>query len=249
MSHYLQSITYFRMAQQYKQYKDCTMLNDKEMPLIIDIETTGIPAGRGFGKGFLPYHNLAAYQCARLVQASWLLCKINQGKLETIRTRDFVIRPQGFCIPKDSTEIHGISHEHALTSGTELKHVLETLQADLATDEAEMLIAHNAQFDLSILKSEMHRIKHPGLQSFANKPVVCTMAATTNLCQLPFASSSYGGSKYKYPKQSELYYWLTGKQMENAHNSLHDVNNLCIIIEQLQCKHAGILRPTTQDQL
>lgn len=219
------------------------------MPLIIDVETTGIPLGRGFGKGFLPCHNLAAYQGARLVQASWLLCKINEDKLETISTRDFIIRPEGFVIPQSSTEIHRISHEHALTVGIELQHVLDILHEDLAKDEAEMLIAHNAQFDLSILKSEMHRINHPGLQMFASKPVVCTMAATTALCQLPFASPSYGKSNFKFPKQSELYHWLTGKQMQNAHNSLCDVTNLCEIVEQLQSKHHGLLRPVLQDQM
>lgn len=218
------------------------------MPLVIDVETTGIPV-RGFGKGFIPYHNLAAYQGARLVQASWLLCKINEGKLETINTRDFIIRPQGFVIPNSSTEIHRISHEHASEVGKELKEVLDILEEDLATDEAEMLIAHNAQFDISILKSEMHRIHHPGLQLFASKPVVCTMAATTALCKLPFASPSYGKTNYKFPKQSELFYWLTGRHMENAHNSLHDVANLCVIVEQLQSKHHGLLRPVLQDKL
>lgn len=122
------------------------------MPLIIDVETTGIPLSHGFGKGFLPYHNLAAYQGARLVQASWLLCQINEGRLDIINTRDFILRPQGFVIPKSSTDIHGISNEHALEVGKDIREVLDILQEDLATDEAEMLIAHNAQFDLSISK-------------------------------------------------------------------------------------------------
>ncbi len=212
------------------------------MPLIIDVETTGLPAGRGGSKGFLPYHNLAAYQGARLVQASWLLCKINLGKLEIVETRDFIVRPHRFVI-------HSITHEHALSFGTEIKQVLDILQEDLAKDEAEMLIAHNAQFDISILKSEMHRIQHPGLQSFASKPVVCTMAATVTLCKLPFASPSYGNSNFKYPKQSELFHWLTGRHMQNAHNSLHDVTNLCVIVEQLQSQRPGLLRPVLQDNL
>ena len=200
------------------------------MPIVIDVETTGLPTSRGFGKGFADFRHLPAYDRARVVQASWLVC---DDGLAVLKTRDFLVRPDGFVVHEDSTRIHGISHERAVAEGVPIGDVLDALHADLLGGGA--LVAHNADFDTNVLKSEMHRAGRADcLAAFSEAPVVCTMLATVDACRLEFKGGPWlGGPRYKFPKQSELYERFVGGEMSGAHNSLHDVTNLLEILRRM----------------
>lgn len=44
-----------------------------------------------------------------------------------------------------------------------------------------------------------------------------------------------------YDASGKVKHWLTRRRMENAHNSLYDVKNLCAIVEQLRCREPGCM--------
>lgn len=198
------------------------------MPLVIDVETIGLPARR-WGR-CAPYTDLWAYRDARAVQISWALLT---PRLQVRRTVDKLVRPRGFVIPATSTAIHGIDHARAVNDGVAIEEILQLLQEDLAAPEADCLVAHNADFDRSVLLSEAFRAGHPVLQTLLRKPVVCTMLSTVDYCKLPFATPRRGSTGYKYPRQEELYTLVLGRPMQHAHDALQDVLNLVSIMQGL----------------
>ena len=91
------------------------------------------------------------------------------------------------------------------------------------------LVAHNADFDINIFKSELYRHELYELLEHMNKiKVVCTMKSTKDLIG---SLNKFG--KVKNPNLKELYTYATGREMENHHNSLYDVINLHEAISEL----------------
>jgi DNA polymerase III epsilon subunit-like protein len=174
------------------------------MYLFFDTETTGLPLNWK-----APVSDLNNWP--RLVQLAYLFYDRNGNK---ITGGDFIIKPEGFIIPKDASRIHGISTEWANQEGNPLQTVLDEFQGLI--DEAEFLVAHNMSFDEKIMGAEFLRKKMP--DSIATKRKICTMQSTTNFCAI---SGPYG---YKWPKLSELHYKLFGTGFDEAHNASVDIN-------------------------
>ena len=174
------------------------------MYLFFDTETTGLP--RSWKAPVTDINNWP-----RLVQLAYLYYDKNGNK---ISGGDFIIKPEGFTIPLDSSRIHGISTERALAEGKPLINVLQDSQSFIS--EAEVLVAHNISFDEKIVGAEFLRA---GMKnSIPSKNKICTMQSTTNFCAI---NGPYG---YKWPKLSELYYKLFKSNFEEAHNAAADIN-------------------------
>ena len=56
------------------------------------------------------------------------------------------------------------------------------------------IIAHNASFDINILKNEMRHLGFPDID--LSKYVYCTKKNTVNLCKIPIEGKNY----YKFPQ-------------------------------------------------
>lgn len=173
------------------------------MYLFFDTETTGLPKNYK-----APLSDLENWP--RLVQVAWLVTD-DGGK--DIKSAEYIIKPNGFSIPAEASDIHGITDKIANRSGVAIKPVLEEIAADIAT--AAVLIAHNIQFDEKILGAEFLRIS--SANHLEAKPRKCTMHASTEFCQLP------GPRGNKWPKLQELYKRLFRKEFPNTHNALADV--------------------------
>lgn len=173
------------------------------MYLFFDTETTGIP--RNYKA---PASDLRNWP--RLVQIAWLLA---DEKANEMASAEFIVKPDGFTIPRDATRIHGITHEMALQNGVDLKSVLSAIMPDI--DKASMLIAHNMSFDEKILGAEFLRAGHPDF--VAAKKRKCTMQGATDFCRLP---GPYG---YKWPTLQQLHAKLFSESIEGAHHALVDV--------------------------
>lgn len=154
--------------------------------IIFDTETTGIIKNM-----FAPPSCSSAYPY--IVQLAWMLVEENKSKEHC-----YLIQPKGYNIPKESTNIHGISHSDAEEKGIEKKKVLELFWNDVK--KADYLLSHHADFDSKIIAAECYRVSIDNFLS--TQKIYCTMKSTTQLCQLP---GPYG---YKYPKLKELYSYL-----------------------------------------
>lgn len=173
------------------------------MYLFFDTETTGLPKNWK-----APVTDLENWP--RLVQLACLLYD-NSGNL--ISSVDYIIKPNGFTIPIESSNIHGISHERAISQGKDLQNVL--LEFNLMIEQADYLVAHNISFDEKVVGAEFLRAGISNILSLKNK--ICTMEEATDFCAI---DGPYG---YKWPKLSELHFKLFGTGFEEAHNAAVDI--------------------------
>lgn len=178
--------------------------------LFFDTETTGLPQGE-------LYHFSETDKFPRLVQLSFLLFDQSQ---QLIKSGNFIIKPDGFTIPSETTKIHGITQEKAISDGVSVFHALGEFMS--AVIQSDYIIAHNLNFDFNIIGSEAVRagFERQYNKIFLYKEKVCTMQTTTNLLKIP--RSKVNGSIYKYPNLSELYFYLFGSFFKNAHNAFND---------------------------
>jgi len=178
-------------------------MQNNNIYLFFDTETTGLPQD---WKAPVSDTN----NWPRIVQIAWVLSSQDDGRLES---KDFIIKPEGFSIPKESSDVHGISTEQAYEEGKDLLDVLTEFDKDLRN--STRLVAHNISFDEKVLGAEFIR---KGIENdFFEKRRLCTMQKSTDYCKLP---GRYG---YKWPTLSELHITLFGKDFEDAHNAMGDV--------------------------
>ncbi len=182
--------------------------NDR-MFFVFDTETTGIPRSRK-----AQVTDLGNWP--RVVELAWSLY---DAAGEPVSAAEYRVRPDGFRIPADATWVHGITTADATAHGRPVAEVLTAFLADL--DRAQTLVAHNLAFDRPILGAEFVRLGHD-LQTvrgrFLDRPGVCTMKATIDLCAIP---GRFG--KPKFPSLEELHQRLFGEAPPAGHRALADV--------------------------
>lgn len=173
------------------------------MYLFFDTETTGLPRD-----WHAPVDNLENWP--RMIQLAWLLYD-DTGR--EVRRYENIIRPDGFEIPLEASNVHGITTERALSCGVGLDDALREFAEVLSGSRT--LVAHNIGFDEKIAGAEFLRA---GIASrMFEIPKICTMHSSTDFCQLP---GKYG---YKWPNLTELHKILFGRGFSGAHDALADV--------------------------
>jgi DNA polymerase III epsilon subunit-like protein len=171
------------------------------MYLFFDTETTGLPLD----------WNAPAEQFPRLVQLAYLLF----DKDKTLyRSDNFIIKPEGFEIPKSVSDLHGITTEIALNEGENLKEILNIFVEHL--NNTKYIIGHNLSFDRKIIRGEF--IRNSIEYNSDDKIKICTMNSSRKYCNIK------GVRGTKLPTLQELHIKLFGKSFEEAHNALADVN-------------------------
>jgi DNA polymerase-3 subunit epsilon len=102
--------------------------------LFFDTETTGLPTN---------WKAPAGEAWPHIVSLSWLL----MSDADTVLSEgNYIVKPEGYTIPEESSRVHGITTETALQQGLPLKTVLgEFLQS---CSLAGLLVAHNLSFDI-----------------------------------------------------------------------------------------------------
>ncbi len=176
------------------------------MYLIFDTETTGLPKNWN-----APVTDVDNWP--RCVQIAW---QLHDRMGELVEHEDYLIRPDGFNIPYDAEQVHGISTELALEQGHDLEYVLGRFNEALS--RATQVVGQNLGFDLSIMGCEFYR---SGIETALEAiPVLDTCTETTaELCQIP--GGRYG--KFKLPTLTELHEKLFDEPFEEAHNATADV--------------------------
>ncbi len=174
------------------------------MYLFFDTETTGLP--RNYQAPLDDFLNWP-----RIVQIAWSLYDAEGNQWESY---NYIIKPEGFIIPPESTKIHRISQERALRDGVKLHSALEHFLRDVKG--AAHLVAHNIDFDEKIVGAELLRESLPNFLSSADK--ICTMKSSVQYCRLP-----NGRGSYKWPNLTELYHCLFSSSFPEAHDAVFDV--------------------------
>jgi DNA polymerase III epsilon subunit-like protein len=178
-------------------------MEDKQLYLFFDTETTGLP--KDYNAPSTDSDNWP-----RVVQLAFI---VMDAEGNVVKKRDYIIKPNGFEIPPETSAIHGITTEIAMEKGLDLEDVLYLFL--LAVKKSEFIIGHNVSFDVKVVRAELHRLGFPDI--FEDKIKVCTMQSSTKFCELP---GLYG---FKWPKLQELHKKLFDCEFEEAHNALADI--------------------------
>ena len=191
------------------------------MYLIFDTETTGLPK-----RWNAPVTDTDNWP--RCIQIAWQLHDAMGNLLEH---QDYLVAPDGFDVPYEAEQIHGISTALAQKEGLPLIQVLDRFQAAVA--KAHFVVGQNVGFDLNIIGAEFHRA---GIENvLAQKPVLDTCTeATAGMCQI----AGGRGGKFKFPTLTELHAYLFGTPFSEAHNATADVEATTrCFLELLRLKH------------
>lgn len=183
--------------------------------LIFDTETTGLPKN-----GDIPAENKPD-NWPHAVSISWIILESDDN--EIIKRRKYIIRPEGWTIPQESINIHGISELKANLSGHKLQDVL----LEFITESYDILVAHNLKFDYNVLRNAMIWDLKWGFNPLT-KPSCCTMKLSTDICMLPGRNGTM-----KYPRLSELYIEVMKREPipSRLHDSFYDTLILTEIIQ------------------
>lgn len=184
--------------------------------IFIDTETTGLPIQRKVNALSGPDN------WPDIVSVAWSLYEGDR----LVKSKYYVIKPDGWGIPQSSINIHGITETIALEQGSDLREVLMELKDDI--EKSEAVVAHNLDFDKNVLfNAYKWRLD---LNPWLIWPAwdICTMHRGEPELMLP---SKYPTTNrpYKPPTLSELYLATFGKKPDGIHNSERDVEILCEI--------------------
>ena len=165
-----------------------------------DFETSGLPEGR---RPVTP-ETVHQFDSCRAVSLSAARFS-SRGRL--IDTFDAIVYPNDFQISQGSIAIHGITQQQAEREGRPFTEVFLDFMRFIGP-RTKTMIAHNAKFDVSVLRSEM--IRH-GLNMSLIEHL--NFRCTLDLYKQRFS---------KPIKLGVLYEQIFGETFENAHNSLAD---------------------------
>ena len=191
------------------------------MYLIFDTETTGLPK-----RWNAPVTDTDNWP--RCIQIAWQLHDAMGNLLEH---QDYLVAPDGFDVPFEAEQIHGISTALAQDQGLPLLEVLERFTK--ALEKCHFVVGQNVGFDLNIMGAEFHRAGVENL--LTQKPVLDTCTEqTASMCEIPGGR----GGKFKLPTLTELHQHLFGEPFGEAHNATADVEatSRCFL-ELLRLKH------------
>jgi DNA polymerase III epsilon subunit-like protein len=168
--------------------------------IAFDFETSGLPKGRKP----VTRETLGQYDTCRAVSLSAARFS-SRGRL--VDTFDAMILPTDFEISPGSVAIHGITEEMAKSRGRPFVQVFADLMTFIGP-RTKTMVAHNAKFDVSVLRSEM--LRHEiDLSLIEDLNFRCTLEL-------------YRERFLKPIKLGVLYEDIFGEQFEDAHNSLAD---------------------------
>jgi DNA polymerase III epsilon subunit-like protein len=193
--------------------------------LVFDCETSGL----------LPKQKGDVFPL--IIQLSFVL--YDAGKKDIVEIYDqYVKLPSDVVLSPIITEITGIRRQTLDKNGLDILKVLKAFYE--AVLKADVIVAHNMEFDFTVLLSTASKV-FPPLEcelQLLNKPfrteygtdqlrksLVCTMKKGMDLCKIPRVNSR--GVYYKYPTLAELHTHLFGYVPKNLHDARIDV--LCCL--------------------
>lgn len=175
--------------------------------LFFDTETTGVPErSANWDTDFDKFPHI--------VQIAWMHgCKVESH----------IIRPEGWEIPQETVDVHGITTEYAMEHGEPFAAVVDMFIQDC--HEAELVCAHNIYFDTSIIKANI--LRELGKEYYDANDVenalwkgkrIDTMRST-----MKWVDARMANGRLKFPNLSELYSRCFPGETFPAHNALEDV--------------------------
>lgn len=189
------------------------------MILCFDSETTGLPDFNARARDPKQPH---------IVQLAMVAFN-DEG--EELFTYNVIVKPDGWTIPKEASDVHGITNEIAANGQPEAEvaaHLLACIR------KAKLLVAHNVTFDKFIARVAMRRynlIQDSDDAWWKALPTFCTMRVMTPICKIK------GEWGFKWPKLQEAHKHCFGSEFDDAHDALADVRACARVYRWLNDKN------------
>jgi len=181
--------------------------------LIFDTETSGLPQ-KSAGLAGQPW----------LLQLGAILLDEQYAPLEELN----VLVNYGHDVPihPKAAEAHGITNERCRAQGLPPSEVF--LKFESMRRNAEVLVAHNKEFDDQIWATFAERLDQPTCRPAS----YCTMLAMVPIMRIPFKTKRPG---WKWPNLMEAYGHVTGGQkFDGAHDAMADVRAVVEVFKWLR---------------
>ena len=185
--------------------------------VIFDTETTGLPKKRNQSALHEP-------NCwPDIVSLSWSV--FSDGEKQYQKT--FLVKPELWTIPVESSQIHGITHDHAMNVGVSLRSVMDEFKSDLSCSTGKVrVVAHNITFDRNVLFNAWKWRLHEDPSDIWKCDETCTMLKSEGELKLQHPTAR----GFKWPSLVEL--WVDTFKTNppvNAHSADRDVS----VLEQI----------------
>ena len=193
------------------------------LAVFFDTETTGLP---------LFNHPSEDPRQPHIVQLA--ACLVDLDTRNTIASMDVIIQPDGWTIPDEVAEIHGITTEHAKAVGVPAKLALQMF-LELAT--GRLRIAHNEQFDARLVRIALLRHFNAEMaDEWKAGEAKCTQKLATPIVKAPPTAKmkAVGRNHFKSANLGESVLHFTGKPLENAHSAMADVKGCMDVFFAIQ---------------
>ncbi len=183
--------------------------------LIYDTETSGLPL----------YHEPSEDpRQPHIVQLAAVLVDLDTRA--TVSSMNVIVRPDGWVIPDDVAQVHGITTERAADLGIPEELALSMF---MQLWNQRLRIAHNESFDARIIRIAQHRfpLAYPETRLIAWKEgqAECTARLATPICALPPTEKMKAAKRFhhKTPNLQEAYRHFMGEDFDGAHSAMADV--------------------------
>ena len=192
--------------------------------LFYDTETTGLPLFSEPSEDPRQPH---------IVQLAAQLVNLDTGRV--ISTLDVMIKPAGWVIPEEVSQIHGITTEMASDLG-----ISETLAVEMLLDmsKGRLRVAHNEPFDARLVRIACKRFfDEATAEEWKAGAAECTQRLASPIMKLPPTEAMLAKRMRgpKSPNLREAYLHFTGRELENAHSALADVQGCRDVYRAIKC--------------
>lgn len=174
--------------------------------LFFDTETTGIPDRSAKWE-----NDFATYP--HIVQLAWM---------HGCKAESHIIRPDGWEIPDETVEIHGITNQYALEHGEPFAAVVDMFIQDC--HNAGLICGHNIHFDTAIVKANI--LRELGREYYDANDVETALykgkRIDTMRSTMKWVDARNNWGKLKFPNLSELYSRCFPGETFPAHDALED---------------------------
>jgi len=187
--------------------------------LVFDTETSGLPPKSGINV-------LESSKWPYILQLAWILYD-TENNLIVDKFNSLIKIDLNIVIDPNSIKVHKITQEKLQKEGIDINIVLDKF--NIILNLTDVIVGHNLMFDKNMIQVESIRNNNPinFIQNSISISQYCTMLNSINLCKIPFANKINNNynykSNYKYPKLSELIYFLFREENINFHDAFIDV--------------------------
>lgn len=168
---------------------------------------------------------------------------VNLDTRVVVQSLDVIVRPEGWTIPDEVAQVHGITTEMAMDLGVPEGTALEMLLELWKPTAPRLRIGHNESFDARIMRIDMFRFFDQQLADLWKAGEAhCTQTLSSPILNLPPTAKMIAARRNhrKSPNLREAYEFFTGRPLSGAHNAMVDVDACKTVYFAIKDRELGV---------